>query len=222
VKRLLIVEDEAAIRESLVDFFTAQDFLVDEAPDLATARRLVGTDIAAILLDLRLPDGDGLDLLRDLRRDGNPAPVLILTARGEEQQRIRGLELGADDYVVKPFSVHELHARIAAVLRRTGAPAASFRIGEVEVDLDAHELCRDGEVHRLLQKEAELLRLLCRHPGRTFARDEILREVWGYLEMPTTRTVDTHVFNLRKKLEAKPDAPEHLLTVHGVGYKLVM
>ena len=223
MKQLLIVEDDPGIRESLVDFFGARDYLVLEAADKAEAEELLAArTFAAILLDLQLPDGDGLDLLRDLRRHGRDTPIILVTARGEEKQRIQGLEAGADDYLVKPFSAYELSARLTAVLRRSNGPQGLLRLGPCEIDLDGHEIRREGRASRLLQKEAELLRFLLRGPGQTFSREEILREVWGYDAAPTTRTVDTHVYELRRKLEVEPGKPRHLLTVHGVGYRLIL
>ena len=221
MRRLLVVEDEAGIRDSLVDFFAAREFVVDAAPSAERAHELWSAQgYSAVLLDLRLPGRDGLELLREMRQAGDRTPVLILTARGEEEQRIRGLECGADDYVVKPFSARELCARVEAVLRRSAEPAVKVRLGEAVVDLAAHEVERAGVVYRLLTKEVELLGFLLRNPGRVLTRAEILREVWGYQSFPTTRTVDTHVFNLRRKLEPTPEKPSHLLTVHGVGYRL--
>src|SRR5690606_33942995 len=155
---------------------------------------LIAQQFDMVLLDLRLPDGDGLDLLRGMRKRGNRAPVIVLTARGELQQRVLGLKLGADDYLVKPFSVHELAARIEAVLRRAEQPTTTVRLGDAEVDLSGHHGHRSGEPFRLLPKEAELLAHLLRHRGKAQSRDELLRAVWGHDAMPTTRTVDTHVF----------------------------
>jgi two-component system response regulator VicR len=196
---------------------------VDSAVDAETAsEKLTAQSYTAILLDLRLPGADGLDLLRELRAGGDQTPVLVITARGEEEHRLAGFERGADDYVVKPFSLRELNARLEAVLRRTGPQATVVRIGDAEVDLGAHEIHRGGHGHRLLAKEVELLAYLLRHAGRVVDRAEILREVWGYEKFPTTRTVDTHVFKLRQKLEETPDHPKHLMTVHGVGYKLLL
>jgi len=223
MQKLLIVEDEPDIRESLEDFFRRQEFLVTAAGSARDAHTALSNDsFSMILLDLLLPDGDGLDLLSRIRRAGDHTPVIVLTARGEEKQRILGLKRGADDYLVKPFSLSELAARIDAVLRRSGAAPCEVSIGEARVDLSGHEVKRGRETHRLLQKEAELLSWLLRHPGRTFRREELLREVWGYDATPTTRTVDTHIFNLRKKIEPEPDNPQHILTVHGVGYRLVL
>ena len=219
--RLLVVEDDAAIRASLVDFFTAKGDLVTAVASAEAADASLRTErFAAVLLDLLLPGDDGLDLLRQLRRRGDKTPVLIATARGEEDQRIRGLRLGADDYLVKPFSLRELEARIAAVLRRAGSTAGRVRLGAVEIDLDGHAIVRAGKRTHLVAKEAELLAFFLLHRGRTLSRDELLRSVWGHDAVPSTRTVDTHVFNLRQKLEPDPDQPQHLLTVHGVGYQL--
>ena len=221
--RLLVVEDDPSIQGSLVDFFAGREFLVRAVATHAEAKRALAEEqFSLVLLDLQLPDGEGLDVLRAMRRGGDATPVIVLTARGEEAQRVRGLQAGADDYVVKPFSVHELLARIEAVLRRSGAPAVRVRLGDAEIDLAGYEVRRAGNRFRLVHKEAELLGFLLRNPGRTFSRDELLRAVWGFDQTPTTRTVDTHVFNLRKKVEVRPDAPQHLLTVHGVGYRLVV
>jgi DNA-binding response OmpR family regulator len=221
VNTLLVVEDDASIRESLADFFRGRDWLVTATADAATARAALDAQrFHMVLLDLRLPDGDGLDVLRTLRRGGDATPVIVLTARGETAQRVLGLQLGADDYVVKPFSVHELDARIQAVQRRAAQPAAAVRLGDAEVDLAGHRGRRGDVEFRLLPKEAELLADLLRHRGRARTRDELLRAVWGYDATPTTRTVDTHVFQLRQKLEADPSSPRLLLTVHGVGYRL--
>jgi DNA-binding response OmpR family regulator len=220
VRRLLVVEDDPGIRESLIDFFTSREFTVDGVGDAEAAQEHLDTArYAAILLDLKLPRTDGLELLRALRQSGDRTPVLILTARGEEEQRLNGFAEGADDYIVKPFSLRELHARLEAVLRRSG-PVATC-IGKADIDLDAHEVIKDGVSHRLLGKEVELLAFFLRNVGRVLDRAEILREVWGYEQFPTTRTVDTHVFNLRQKIEETPERPRHLLTVHGVGYRLV-
>ncbi len=220
MKRLLIVEDEERIRETLADFFATQEFLVSTAASLAAAReKLARGDIAAIVLDLLLPDGEGTDLVRELRGRGDTTPILIASARGEERQRILGLRLGADDYLVKPFSLQELLARIEAVLRRTTTPAARVEIGAVVVDFEAFELRRGAQRTPLVAKELELLRHFVQHPGRTFRREELLDALWGRDAAPTTRTVDTHVFQLRQKLEADPAHPRHLRTVHGVGYR---
>lgn len=221
MNQLLVVEDDQSIRESLVDFFRGRDWLVHACSGrLEATHALSKQRFHMVLLDLRLPDGDGLDVLRSMRKAGDRTPVIVLTARGEVEQRVLGLQLGADDYLVKPFSVHELDARMQAVQRRAAQPAATLQLGAAEVDLAGHQLRRDGHEHRLLPKEAELLAHLLRHRGQACSREDLLRAVWGYDATPTTRTVDTHVFQLRQKLERDPAHPEWLLTVHGVGYRL--
>jgi DNA-binding response OmpR family regulator len=221
VNQLLVVEDDNSIRESLVDYFAQRDWLVRACPDRTAAEQaLADQRFHMVLLDLRLPDGDGLDVLRALRRRGDKTPVIVLTARGEVTQRVLGLQLGADDYVVKPFSVHELDARMQAVQRRAEQPTATIRLGEAEIDLAGHQGRRGDTTFRLLPKEADLLAHLLRHRGQALSRDDLLRAVWGYDQAPTTRTVDTHVFQLRQKIEVDPSAPRWLRTVHGKGYLL--
>jgi DNA-binding response OmpR family regulator len=163
-------------------------------------------------------DGDGVDFLRTRRKLGADVPIIAVTARGEEEQRIEGLRAGADDYVVKPFSIVELDARVEAVGRRRLGPSV-LDLEVATVDMQAFTFQRDGKNSKLLQKEAELLDYLSENPGVTFRRSDLLRRVWGYDAAPTIRTVDTHVFKLRKKLELKPENPRHLITVHGVGYR---
>jgi DNA-binding response OmpR family regulator len=221
VNQLLVIEDDASIRESLVDFFQGRGWLVHAAATQALATEVLAAQpVDFVLLDLRLPDGDGLDVLRAMRKRGDRTPVIVLTARNEVTQRVLGLQLGADDYVAKPFSVHELDARIQAIQRRGEGHASVVRLDDAEVDLAGHLVRRPGRTERLLPKEAELLAHLLRHRGRAQSRDDLLRAVWGHDAMPSTRTVDTHVFQLRQKLEVDPAAPRWLRTVHGVGYVL--
>ncbi len=222
--RILVVEDDPAIRAGLVDALTLAACDVREAADGAAA---VTTALAGqfdlILLDLMLPGKDGLAVLAEVRRDRPSLPVIILTARGREADRVAGLKLGADDYVVKPFSVRELMARIEAVLRRS--PERPLEVTELSIpggtaDLDRSEIrFDDGRRVRLSEREMALLRFLAAHPGRTVSRDEILLRVW---EMdPTgieTRTVDMHVARLREKLGDDPSDPKLLQTVRGKGY----
>ncbi|MBL8723381.1 MAG: response regulator transcription factor [Planctomycetes bacterium] len=221
MNQLLVIEDDGSIRESLVDFFRSRDWLVTACAERRAAdAALQAQRFHMVLLDLRLPDGDGLDVLRALRKRGDRTPVIVLTARGEVAQRVLGLQLGADDYVVKPFSVHELDARMQAVQRRAAQPSATLRLGSAEIDLAGHSVRRGERTFRLLPKEADLLGHLLRHRGQALSRDDLLRAVWGYDTTPTTRTVDTHIFQLRQKLEVDPAAPLLLRTVHGVGYRL--
>ncbi len=225
--RILVIEDEAPLRMALVDALVAEGFEALEAGDgdrgLALALK-EGPDL--ILLDLMLPGRDGFSVLRALREDRLASHVIILSARGEEWDRVQGFEYGADDYVVKPFSMRELLLRIRALERREsgGAPgiqdeSGKVRIGAAAVDFAAYCVTRGGERMGLSRRELELLRYFLTHEGETLDRLRILSDVWGPNETPTTRTIDTHVLKLRKKLELDPADPQHLITVHGVGYR---
>ncbi len=223
MSRILVVEDNHDLAFGLRNNLEIEGYQVEVATDgRAGLQQARAANLDLVILDLMLPELDGFRVLRALRQEGRDVPVLILTARGEEEHRLAGFERGADDYLIKPFSLKELNARLEAVLRRAGPQATVIRIGDAEVDLGAHEIRRGGNRHRLLAKEVDLLRYLIRHAGRVVDRAEILREVWGYETYPTTRTVDTHVFKLRQKLEETADQPRHLVTVHGVGYKLLL
>jgi DNA-binding response OmpR family regulator len=167
----------------------------------------------------------GYEVCRKLREEGNTTPILMLTARGEEADRVLGLELGADDYVTKPFSVRELLARVKALLRRANPPKPlpeELRFDDVVVDFQRYEALKGGERIEMTRKEFGVLQYLASRSGEVVRRDELLEEVWDYKNYPTTRTVDNHVLSLRTKLEEKPAEPRHLITVHGVGYKLVL
>jgi two-component system alkaline phosphatase synthesis response regulator PhoP len=210
---------------TLTDRLLAEGYEVEsvgEAP--AALERATGGGYDAILLDVMLPGGNGFDICRTLRHRGIATPILMLTARGQVVDRVVGLKLGADDYLVKPFEMAELLARIEALLRRapTAAPSADrFRFGEVTIDFRRAEVTKAGGRVELSAREFKLLRYFIEHRGAALSRDELLNEVWGYNSMPSTRTVDVHVAWLRQKLEANPRYPEHLLTVHGIGYKFV-
>jgi DNA-binding response OmpR family regulator len=230
-RRLLIVEDDLALRTGLVDAFRGEGYEVLDAADGASAGELLfSRHIDLVILDVMLPLKGGLEILREMRREGLETPVLLLTARGDVNDRVLGLELGADDYLTKPFNLRELSARVKALLRRDAksrpvksAEAASecFRVGEAEVDLAAFEIRRGEATHPLSPKEAAMLSLLHRRQGEAVRRTDFLRAVWGDTVVVTNRTIDTHVLNLRQKLETDPRNPAHLLTVHGVGYRLV-
>jgi len=228
--RILVVEDEEPLRMALGDALRAEGFGVLEAADGARGLELaLGEGPEVILLDLMLPKRDGFSVLRALREDRLQSAVLILSARGEEWDRVQGFEYGADDYVVKPFSMRELLLRVRAALRRAegGAPGAAAqsmrggkaRFGAVEIDFAAYTLTNAGVRHGLSRKELELLRYFLAHEGHVLDRLRLLSDVWGPDENPTTRTIDTHVLKLRKKIERDPERPRHLLTVHGVGYR---
>ncbi len=226
--RILIVEDEETLRMALAEALRAEGFEVLEAASGERGLELAlseGPDV--VLLDLMLPGRDGLSVLRALRADRLDAAVLVLTARGEEWDRVRGFEDGADDYVVKPFSTRELVLRVHAALTRARGSAPGVpgdrrrvRIGAALVDFAAFSIEREGRRERLSRRELDLLRYLVDHAGRTLPRQRILDDVWGRENYPTERTIDTHVLKLRKKIEPRPDRPVHLLTVHGVGYCL--
>jgi len=177
-----------------------------------------------IVLDLMLPRMSGFELCRKLRGEGIQTPILMLTARSEEPDRVLGLDLGADDYVTKPFSVRELMARVRALLRRSQPRSDlpdDLRFGAVEIDFRSYEARRNGETIEMTRKEFAILRFLASRAGEVVSRDDLLNEVWGYESYPTSRTVDNHVAGLRAKLERDASQPEHLKTVHGVGYKFV-
>jgi DNA-binding response OmpR family regulator len=223
--RILIIEDDPAILRGLADNLACESHEVLTAADGETGYSRARTDKPdLIVLDLMLPRMSGYELCRKLRAEGVTTPIVMLTARGDEADRVVGLDLGADDYVTKPFSVRELLARVRAVLRRAqvqGALPAELRFGNVLVDFRRYEALKGGQPVELTRKEFGLLRLLVARSGEVVTRDDLLNEVWGYDAMPTTRTVDNHVASLRAKLEDNPSDPRHLFTVHGVGYKWV-
>jgi len=226
VSRILVVEDDRAILRGLKDNLEIESYEVITATDGEEGYRLIEEGQPdLILLDLMLPGLSGYELCRKVREQGLTTPILMLTARGEEGDRVLGLDLGADDYVTKPFSIRELLARIRALLRRSESPAAALpdrlHFDDVVVDFRRYE-ARKGDTHlQLTRKEFAVLRLLAARTGEVVTRDELLNEVWGYDNYPSTRTVDNHLAGLRAKLEANAAEPRHLLTVHGVGYKFV-
>jgi len=222
---ILIVEDEPDLLFLLRRNFAKQGYRVVEAATCAAAREALRRDpVDLLLLDVNLPDGDGFELLQGWRREGRWQPAVFLTARADEADRLRGFAVGGDDYVTKPFSMAELVARVGAILRRSQQPPPdqAFRCDAFELDVARYRLTpRGGEPLTLTYLECELLRYLIEREGQAVSRNELLNEIWGYDQFPSTRTVDTHVLNLRKKLEPDPGAPRHLVTVHGVGYKFV-
>jgi two-component system, OmpR family, alkaline phosphatase synthesis response regulator PhoP len=224
--RILVVEDNPDLAYGLRNNLEIEGYQVEVVEDgtegLARARH-TGPDL--IVLDLMLPGMDGYRVLRALRDEGRRMPILILTARGEEADKVRGLRLGADDYVTKPFGVLELLARVEALLRRTALPAGDGagppeRFGEVEVVPASRTVLRSGRPVGLTPKEFDLLLALLKRRGAVAGRMELLSEVWGYSAAVLSRTVDTHVAELRRKLETDPAAPRHILTVRKAGYRL--
>ena len=223
--KILIVEDEPNMVAGLRDNFEFEGYQVITAPDgVAGLERALSESPDLLILDVMMPRMSGLDVCKQLKAKRPGLPIIMLTARGQEVDKVVGLELGADDYVTKPFSIRELLARVKAVLRRAqGTPKSTEKLafGEVEVNLKSCQVSRKGRELDFSSKEFELLKFFLNHPGETLSRDRLLEEVWGYDRFPTTRTVDAHIVRLRQKIEPKPDEPRFILTVHGTGYKFV-
>ena len=227
MSRILVVEDDPAILRGLADNLTFESYEVLTAGDGEAAYRLLREKKPDLLiLDLMLPRMSGYELCRKARSEGITTPILMLTARGEEADRVLGLDLGADDYMTKPFSVRELLARVRALLRRAAGPSKALpddlRVDDLVVDFRRYEARKGEKVLGMTRKEFGLLRLLAARAGEVVSREELLNEVWGYENYPSTRTVDNHVASLRSKIEEDPAQPRRLMTVHGVGYKLVL
>ena len=222
--RILIVDDEPQMVRGLEDNLRFEGYDTVSARSGREALALaVAESPDLILLDVMMPGMSGWDVCRELRAKGLAMPVIMLTARGEEADRVQGLELGADDYVTKPFGLRELLARIRAVLRRPGPrqKADEYAFGDVRVHTRARRTFKAGREVKLTRKEFDLLRYLVEFRGEIVTRDRLLDEVWGYDHFPTTRTVDTHILRLRQKFEDDPERPRHIVTVHGQGYRLV-
>lgn len=225
-RRILVVEDEPGLVVSLTDRLTADGFTTEVAEDGETAlEKALAGDFDLVILDVMLPGMSGFDVCRDLRQRRFAQPILMLTARGQVIDRVLGLKLGADDYLIKPFDMLELMARIEALLRRAQtAPdteAGSFAFGEARVDFRRAEVTRGGESVELTPLEYRLLRYFIEHRGEALTRDRLLDDVWGYNASIATRTVDQHVASLRQKIERDPARPDHILTRYGLGYKFV-
>jgi DNA-binding response OmpR family regulator len=224
MERILIIEDETPMRTALADVLDGEGYRALTAPDGESGlRKAVEEKPDLILLDIMMPRLDGYAVCAELRRLENPVPVLMLTAKGQVEDRVTGLDAGADDYLVKPFSTEELLARVRALLRRTrkqGHTLAKLKLGDVEIDLVRQTAARGRKQIHLTAKEFSMLRLMAEAAGEPVSRERFLDVVWGYTSFPTTRTVDNHIASLRAKLEKNPDAPRWLKTVHGVGYKL--
>jgi len=220
---VLVVDDEPIVRDVVVRYLRRDGFTTLEAGDGDDARRLIETgEPSLVVLDVMLPGTDGLELCRWIRGRSD-LPVILLTARGEESDRIVGLELGADDYVTKPFSPRELAVRVRAVLRRSNGPAARpqrLAFGDVVVDQASREVTRGGKPVAVTTKEFDLLAFLAAHPRQVFSRDQLMHRVWDYAAAVDTGTVTVHIRRLREKLEPDPARPRHLHTVWGVGYRL--
>jgi two-component system, OmpR family, alkaline phosphatase synthesis response regulator PhoP len=226
VSRILVVEDNADLAFGLRNNLEIEGHAVEVSPDgLTGLARAKDTSPDLVILDLMLPRLDGLHVLRALRECGFAAPILILTARGEEADKVRGLRLGGDDYVTKPFGLMELLARVEALLRRTSSRTPPreedvIRFGDVELRPGPRTVTKGGRLVDLAPKEFELLLALWRRRGDVVSRNELLRSVWGYSDQAITRTVDTHIGELRRKLDSEPSAQRHILTVRKAGYRL--
>ncbi len=230
---IFVVEDDASIRFGLEEVLRSEGFQVASCDDGGEAIQGISETLPdLIVLDVMLPNRSGYEIATELRKGGCRAPILMLTAKGEEMDKVVGLNAGADDYVTKPFGLNELLARIRALLRRTcdwaeetngqsaAVPSPELEIGNAKVDCRNYEIAIDGEVNSLTPKELELIRFLVEHRGVVLSRDEILEKVWGVKYFGTTRTLDQCVAQIRKKIGDHGRTPEFLLTVHGVGYKL--
>ena len=220
---VLLVEDDVRVRHELRGALTSAGLEVHEAADLAQARDVDAAAMSVVLLDLGLPDGDGLDLCRSLREAGVATPIIVLTARDAARERVRGLDAGADDYVVKPFEVEEVLARIRSVLRRSRNQVTQqvYRCGDLWADAEAREAGRGERKIDFAPREFDLLLFLLKHPGKAWTRDQLLEHVWGVRGgVGDSRTIDLHVRKLRRKIEDNPAAAKLLATVWGVGYRL--
>jgi DNA-binding response OmpR family regulator len=223
--KILIVEDEPNMVSGLRDNFEFEGYQVITAPDgVAGLERALSETPDLVILDVMMPRMSGLDVCKQLKAKRPSVPIIMLTARGQEVDKVVGLELGADDYVTKPFSIRELLARVKAVMRRVGVttkPSEKYAFGDVEVNFKSCQVSKRGKAVDFSSKEFDLLKFFLHHPGETLSRDRLLEEVWGYDHFPTTRTVDAHVVRLRQKVEPRPEEPRFILTVHGTGYKFV-
>ena len=223
-ERILVVEDDRAVQKALRRLFEAEQFSVEISADgqsaLEAFRR---TAPAAIVLDLRLPRLSGSDVCREIKRHSPNVPIIVLSAASDVSDKVLLLEIGADDYVTKPFSPRELLARVRAALRRVSRTSVGdvVTFDGIGVDFTKMEVVRDGEPAVLTAQEFKTLKFFVQNPERVISRDELLNEVWGYQNYPSTRTVDNHILKLRQKLERDPANPVHFRTVHGVGYKFV-
>jgi DNA-binding response OmpR family regulator len=223
MNRILVVDDEPAILRGLADNLKRELHEVVTAADGETAYQLIRQKkFDLVILDLMLPKLSGYEVCRQMRAEGMKMPILMLTARGDETDRVLGLDLGADDYVTKPFSIRELLARVRALLRRTQPDKPTLdqlTVGDIVIDFRSYEARKADKPLEMTRREFQILRALASRPGEVITRDELLDQVWGLDLYPTTRTVDNHIAGLRAKLERDPAEPKHLLTVRGVGYK---
>ena len=223
LQKILIVDDDAELRETVSILLEREGFVPIQAVDGQSGlEKALSVKPSLMLVDLRLPGMSGIELCKEVRANRSATPIVILSAVGDEVDKVLLLEIGADDYVVKPFGTRELLARIRAVLRRSSTEAGRIaRFGEVEVDIERRAITRKGKEVKLTPAEYNLLSFFLQNADRVLTRDVILNSVWGYEYYPNTRTVDAHVVRLRQKFEQEPAAPKHFVTVHGVGYRFL-
>jgi len=224
MERILVVEDDRAVQKALKRLFEAEGFAVEISGDGKSALEAYrAVTPSAVVLDLRLPAVSGRDVCREIKQHAPSLPVIVLSAASDVSDKVLLLELGADDYVTKPFSPRELLARVRAALRRTARTGSGDVISfdGISADFNKMEVIRDGQVVQLTAQEFKTLKFMAQNAERVISRDELLNEVWGYQNYPSTRTVDNHILKLRQKLEKDPGNPVHFRTVHGMGYKFV-
>jgi DNA-binding response OmpR family regulator len=223
MRKVLIVEDDQAMAVALRDGFAYEGYAVQVARDGADGLRLASErELDLVILDVMLPKMNGLDVCKQLRSDGKNTPIIMLTARGQEIDKVLGLKTGADDYVTKPFSFLELMARVEAVLRRASKPTETIEqinFGDIEMCFKKFEATKSGQTLDLSPREFKMMRYFVEHRGEVVSRDQLLDAVWGYDYLPLTRTVDMHIAKLRQKIEDTPSDPHYIITVHRVGYK---
>ena len=224
--KILIVDDESNMRRGLRDNLEFDGYEVTEAEDgLIALEKVEQEEFSLIVLDVMMPRLDGFEVCKTLRKNGNDIPIILLTAKGEEIDKVLGLEIGADDYMQKPFSVRELTARIKAILRRTNSQKTNegeVTIGLLTLNFKEYTAFNGDKEERLSHKEFEIINYLFKQKNEIVDRYDLLKNVWGYNEQPTTRTVDNFIVKLRQKIEADPSNPKHILTIHGAGYKLIV
>jgi DNA-binding response OmpR family regulator len=224
MEKILVIEDDRATRKALQELFEAEGYLVEVARNGAEGLAAFRASRPSfVILDLKMPHMGGQDVCREVRKHSEEIPIIVLTGSVEEVNRVLLLELGADDYVTKPFSPRELLARVRAVLRRArrGQALEQLYFDDVAVDFARMEVTRGDRAVALTPQEFKLLKYFAHNPHRVISRDQLLSDVWGYDSYPTTRTVDSHVLTLRQKLEREPSSPTHFITVHNAGYKFV-
>lgn len=226
MKRILVVEDEPDMQSGIKDNLEFEGYEVDTASDGQEGlHKILSNTFDLVLLDVMLPHISGFDVCKKARHEDNNTPIIFLTAKGEEIDKVIGLESGGDDYLTKPFSLRELLARVKAVLRRTERqnpqqPTQSITIGKLNVDFNTYTATIDGSQVKMTSKEFEILNYLLKHKNATISRDSLLDAVWGYDFQPTARTIDNFILKLRQKIEDNPNDPQIILTIHGLGYRL--